>query len=133
MKELLQEKEISEGALLRFLNELAAFEPCRHQQNHREDANQVHICSPVSLPGSCENCHQHHPSSQPVQTGDRHLVKQQHLEGRSSAEVIWQYAEFVDSVVRPNLPAFKEFLTSTNSASMFLQQQVASSGSFPKL
>ena len=69
----MNQKEISEGALLRFLNELAAFEPCRHQQNHREDANQVRICSPVSLPGSRENCHQHHPSSQPVQTGDRPL------------------------------------------------------------
>ena len=43
MKELLQEKEISKGALLRFLNELAAFVPCRHQQNHREDTNQVRI------------------------------------------------------------------------------------------
>ena len=46
------------------------------------------------------------------------------MEGRSSDEVIRQYAQFVDSVVRP---------TSTNSASMFLQQHVANSGSFPKL
>ena len=110
MKELLQEKEISEGALLRFLNELAAFEPCRHQQNHREDTNQVRICSPVSLPGSREQF-----ATSTTQAASQfklvidHLVKQQHLEGRSSDEMIRQYAEFVDSVVRLNLPAFEEF------------------------
>ena len=113
MKELLQEKEISEGALLRFLNELPAFEPCCHQQNHREDANQVRICSPVSLPGSRENCHQHHPSTTQAASQFKLvidlLVKQQHLEGCSSDEVIRQYAEFVYSVVRPNLSVFKEF------------------------
>ena len=89
-KELLRKKEISKGALLRFLNELAAFVPCRHEQNHREDANQVRVCSPVSLPGSRENCHQHHPSSQPFKLVIDHLVKQQHLEGRSSDELIRQ-------------------------------------------
>ena len=51
-----------------------------------------------------------------------HLVKQQHLEGRSSDEVclgrIYQYSKS---------------LTSTNSASMFLQQHVVNSASFPKL
>ena len=97
------------GALLRFLNELAAFEPCRHQQNHREDANQVRICSPVSLPGSRENCHHSTQAASQFKLVIDHLVKQQHLEGRSSDEVIRQYAEFVDSVVRPNLPVFKEF------------------------
>ena len=61
-----------------------------------------------------------------------HLVKQQHLEGRSSDEVIRQYAEFVDSVVRP-IYQYPKSLTSTNRASMFLQQHVANSGSFPKL
>ena len=63
-----------------------------------------------------------------------HLVKQQHLEGRSSDEVIRQYDEFVDCVIRPNLPINEsKSLTSTNSASMFLQQHIAKSGSFPML
>ena len=62
-----------------------------------------------------------------------HLVKQQHLEGRSCDELIRQYDEFVDSVVWPNLPAFKEFDFHKQLLNDFLQQHVAKNDSFLKL
>ena len=62
-----------------------------------------------------------------------HLVKQQHLEGRSCDELIRQYDEFVDTVVKPNLPAFKEFDFHKQRLDEFLQQHVVKSGSFLKL
>ena len=58
-----------------------------------------------------------------------HLVKQQHLEGRSYDELIRQYDEFVDTVVKPNLPAFKEFDFHKQRLDEFLQQHVVKSGS----
>ena len=61
------------------------------------------------------------------------LVMQQHLEGCSCDELIRQYAEFVDSVVRSNLPAFKEFDFHKQRLDEFPQQHVAKFGSFPKL
>ena len=44
-----------------------------------------------------------------------HLVKQQHLEGRSCDELIRQYDEFVDTVVKPNLPAYSASMSFCNS------------------
>ena len=131
-KELLREKEISEGALLRFLNEPAAFVLCRYQQNHREDVNRYAFARRLACLDSVTIVTSSTQAASQFKLVIDHLVKQQHLEGRSCDELIQQYAEFVDSVVRPNFTSI-ERVTSTNSASMFLQQHVAKSGSFPRL
>ena len=47
--------------------------------------------------------------------------------------MIRQYAEFVDNVVRLDLPAFEEFDFHKQRLDKFLQQHFANSGSFPKL
>ena len=108
-KELLRKKEISEGALLRFLNELAALHYAVISKIIEKTligyavARRLACLDPVSIATSTTQA----ASQFKLVIG--HLVKQQHLEGRSSDELIRQYAEFVDSVVRLNLPAFKEF------------------------
>ena len=119
------------GALLHFLNDLAAF-VCVVISNIIEKigyafARQLACLVTVSIASSTT-----HAASQFKLVID-HLVKQQHLEGRSCDELIRQYVEFVDSVVRPKLPALKEFDFHKHHLDEFLQQHVAKSGSFPKL
>ena len=60
-----------------------------------------------------------------------HLVKQQHLEGRSSDE----FGSMLNllTVWLGRIYQYSKSFTSTNSASMVLQPHVANSGSFPKL
>ena len=132
-KELLRKKEISEGALLRFRNELAAFVSDVISKIIEKTpigytfARRLACLYPVSIATSTTQA-----ASQFKLVID-HLVKQQHLEGRSSDELIRQYAEFVDSVVRPNLPALTEFDFHKQRLDKFPQQHVVNSGSFPKL
>ena len=132
-KELLRKKEISEGALLRFRNELAAFVRAVISKIIEKTpigyafARRLACLDPVSIATSTTQA-----ASQFKLVID-HLVNQQHLEGRSCDELIRQYDEFVDTVVRPNLPAFKEFDFHKQRLDEFLQQHVAKSGSFPRL
>ena len=95
MKELLREKEISEGTLLHFLNELAAFVPMPSSAKEKTPiryafARRLACLVPVSIATSTTQA-----TSQFKLVID-HLVKQQHLEGRSSDELIRQYDEFVE-------------------------------------
>lgn len=62
-----------------------------------------------------------------------YLVNQQYLQGRNCDELIRQYNKFLDSVVRPNSPAFKDFDFHKQRLDEFLHQHVARSGSFAKL
>lgn len=132
-KELLRKKEISEGALLRFRNELASFvravisKIIEKMPIGYAFARRLACLDPVSIATSTTQ------ASNQFKLVIDHLVKQQHLEGRSCDELIRQYDEFVDTVVKPNLPAFKEFDFHKQRLDEFLQQHVVKSGSFLKL
>ena len=131
-KELLRKKEISEGALLHFRNELAAFvcaviskiiekTPIGYAFAHR-----LACLDPVSIATSTTQ------AAIQFKLVVDYLVKQQHLQGRNCDELIRQYNEFLDSVVRPNSPAFKDFDYYKQRLDEFLHQHVARSGSFAK-
>ena len=132
-KELLRKKEISEGALLRFRNELAAF-VCAVISKIIEKtpigyafARRLACLDPVSIATSTTQ------AAIQFKLVVDYLVKQQHLQGRNCDELIRQYNEFLDSVVRPNSPAFKDFDFHKQRLDEFLHQHVARSGSFAKL
>ena len=101
-KELLRKKEISEGALLRFRNELASFvravisKIIENTPIGNAFARRLACLDPVSIAISTTQ------ASNQFKLVIDHLVKQQHLEGRSCDELIRQYDEFVDTVVKPN-------------------------------
>ena len=100
-KEPLRRKEISEGALLHFRNELAEFVIAVISKIIEKTpigyafARRIACLDPMSIATSTTQ------AASQFKLVIENLVKQQHVEGRSCDELIRQYAEFVDSVVRP--------------------------------
>ena len=119
--------------MLRFRNELASFVRAVISKIIEKtpigyaSARRLACLDPVSIATSTTQ------ASNQFKLVIDHLVKQQHLEGRSCDELIRQYDEFVDTVVKSNLPAFKEFDIHKQRLDEFLQQHVVKSGSFLKL
>ena len=98
-KQLLRKKEIGEGALLRFRNELASFVRAVISKIIEKTpigyafARRLACLDPVSIATSTTQ------ASNQFKLVIDHLVKQQHLEGRSCDELIRQYDEFVEFVL----------------------------------